>query len=102
MLACMLSCISVRSVICTYEPVYVFVLHMLCKVYTYLSYTYIHILHIHYIQVDWLASQMQAKDFTVSSMHGEMDQKERDVIMREFISGTCSVYRVCIGYSVRV
>jgi len=42
-------------------------------------------------KVDWLAQQMQAKDFTVSSMHGEMDQRERDVIMREFISGSSRV-----------
>merc|ERR1712007_253215 len=27
-------------------------------------------------------------DFTVSAMHGDMDQKERDVIMREFRSGS--------------
>lgn len=42
-------------------------------------------------KVDWLSQQMQAKDFTVSSMHGEMDQRERDVIMREFISGSSRV-----------
>jgi superfamily II DNA/RNA helicase len=38
-------------------------------------------------QVDWLTEQMQSKDFTVSSMHGDMDQRERDLIMREFRSG---------------
>lgn len=38
-----------------------------------------------------MAQQMQAKDFTVSSMHGEMDQRERDVVMREFISGSTRV-----------
>lgn len=27
---------------------------------------------------------MQNRDFTVSGMHGEMDQKERDLIMRQF------------------
>jgi translation initiation factor 4A len=42
-------------------------------------------------KVDWLSQQMQAKDFTVSSMHGDMDQRERDVIMREFISGSSRV-----------
>jgi len=34
---------------------------------------------------------MQAKDFTVSSMHGDMDQRERDIIMREFRSGSSRV-----------
>mmetsp|Transcript_73107 Transcript_73107/g.158103 ORF Transcript_73107/g.158103 Transcript_73107/m.158103 type:complete len:221 (+) Transcript_73107:2-664(+) len=42
-------------------------------------------------KVDWLTEQMQAKDFTVSSMHGDMDQRERDVIMREFRSGSSRV-----------
>ena len=32
-------------------------------------------------KVDWLTEQMQAHDFTVSSMHGDMDQRERDLIM---------------------
>jgi translation initiation factor 4A len=42
-------------------------------------------------KVDWLTEQMTAKDFTVSSMHGDMDQKERDIIMREFRSGSSRV-----------
>jgi len=42
-------------------------------------------------KVDWLTDKMQAKDFTVSAMHGEMDQRERDLIMREFRSGTSRV-----------
>ncbi|KAF6024551.1 eIF-4a [Bugula neritina] len=44
-------------------------------------------------KVDWLTEKMQQKDFTVFTMHGDMDQKERDVIMREFRSGS---YRVLI------
>eukprot|EP01035_Chromulina_nebulosa_P019195 gene19195-25044_t len=39
-------------------------------------------------KVDWLTEQMTARDFTVSSMHGDMDQRERDLIMREFRSGS--------------
>ena len=31
---------------------------------------------------------MRASNFTVSSMHGEMPQKERDAIMAEFRGGT--------------
>jgi len=42
-------------------------------------------------KVDWLTDKMQAKDFTVSAMHGEMEQRERDLIMREFRSGTSRV-----------
>lgn len=34
---------------------------------------------------------MRAAYFTVSSMHGEMVQKERDAIMTEFRSGTSYV-----------
>ena len=41
-----------------------------------------------YFQVDWLTEKMRASNFTVSSMHGEMVQKERDAIMAEFRSGT--------------
>jgi len=33
-------------------------------------------------KVDWLTEKMHQRDFTVSAMHGDMDQKERDVIMR--------------------
>uniref|UniRef100_A0A2I3H358 RNA helicase n=1 Tax=Nomascus leucogenys TaxID=61853 RepID=A0A2I3H358_NOMLE len=42
-------------------------------------------------KVDWLTEKMHARDFTVSTMHGDMDQKERDVIMREFRSGSSRV-----------
>merc|ERR1712137_184998 len=42
-------------------------------------------------KVDWLTEKMQQRDFTVSAMHGEMEQKERDVIMREFRSGSSRV-----------
>jgi translation initiation factor 4A len=42
-------------------------------------------------KVDWLTEQMQSRDFTVSSMHGDMDQRERDLIMREFRSGSTRV-----------
>lgn len=42
-------------------------------------------------KVDWLTEKMTKRDFTVSAMHGDMDQKERDVIMREFRSGSSRV-----------
>jgi translation initiation factor 4A len=42
-------------------------------------------------KVDWLTEKMQEKSFTVSAMHGEMDQRERDLIMREFRAGATRV-----------
>jgi len=38
-------------------------------------------------KVDWLATKMREANFTVSSMHGDMPQKEREAIMEEFRSG---------------
>jgi ATP-dependent RNA helicase len=40
-----------------------------------------------FLQVDWLTEKMREANFTVSSMHGDMPQKERDAIMKEFRSG---------------
>eukprot|EP00730_Choanoeca_flexa_P004304 TRINITY_DN11657_c0_g1_i4.p1 TRINITY_DN11657_c0_g1~~TRINITY_DN11657_c0_g1_i4.p1 ORF type:complete len:405 (+),score=143.89 TRINITY_DN11657_c0_g1_i4:94-1308(+) len=42
-------------------------------------------------KVDWLTEQMHSRDFTVSAMHGDMEQGDRDVIMREFRSGSSRV-----------
>ncbi|XP_057963476.1 eukaryotic initiation factor 4A-3 [Malania oleifera] len=42
-------------------------------------------------KVDWLTEKMRSCNFTVSSMHGDMPQKERDAIMTEFKSGTSRV-----------
>merc|ERR1711912_115297 len=42
-------------------------------------------------KVDWLAEKMGARDFTISIMHAELEQKDRDVIMREFRSGSSRV-----------
>ncbi|KAG8911002.1 RNA helicase [Tulasnella sp. 417] len=42
-------------------------------------------------KVDWLTDKMRDAKFTVSSMHGEMPQKERDQIMTDFRSGTSRV-----------
>ncbi|CAB4063525.1 EIF4A [Lepeophtheirus salmonis] len=43
------------------------------------------------LKVCWLTEKMGLKHFTVSSMHGEMSQEEREVIMREFRSGSSRV-----------
>uniref|UniRef100_A0A674MSX9 RNA helicase n=1 Tax=Takifugu rubripes TaxID=31033 RepID=A0A674MSX9_TAKRU len=42
-------------------------------------------------KVDWLTEKMKEKDFTVSAMHGDMEQKDRDLIMKEFRSGSSRV-----------
>jgi len=42
-------------------------------------------------KVDQLTDQMSAKDFTVSSMHGDMTPQEREAIMKEFRSGSSRV-----------
>lgn len=55
------------------------------------------------LQVDWLSEKMREANFTVSSMHGDMPQKERDAIMKEFRSGSRSVRsRLPVLYSVGV
>eukprot|EP00123_Amoebidium_parasiticum_P013718 comp22112_c0_seq2/m.32310 comp22112_c0_seq2/g.32310 ORF comp22112_c0_seq2/g.32310 comp22112_c0_seq2/m.32310 type:complete len:437 (-) comp22112_c0_seq2:505-1815(-) len=42
-------------------------------------------------KVDWLTEKMRENNFTVTSMHGDMQQKERDAIMTEFRSGQSRV-----------
>jgi len=38
-------------------------------------------------KVDWLTAKMREANFTVSAMHGDMRQIERDAIMKEFRAG---------------
>merc|ERR1739838_136908 len=42
-------------------------------------------------KVDWPTDKMHSRDFTDSSMHGDMEQKERNVIMSEFRTGSSRV-----------
>lgn len=42
-------------------------------------------------KVDWLSEKMKDNNFTVSAMHGDMPQRERDEIMAEFRSGSSRV-----------
>jgi len=42
-------------------------------------------------KVDELTTKLTEKNFTVSSMHGDMDQNQRDLIMREFRTGSSRV-----------
>lgn len=41
--------------------------------------------------MDWLTNKMRESNFTVSSMHGDMPQKEREAIMAEFRNGSSRV-----------
>lgn len=45
-------------------------------------------------KVEWLTEKMREANFTVSSMHGDMPQKERDAIMKEFRAGDRCVKKV--------
>ncbi|CAL9095456.1 unnamed protein product [Musa textilis] len=42
-------------------------------------------------KVNWLTEKLRCKDHTVSATHGDMDQNTRDIIMREFRSGSSRV-----------
>jgi len=42
-------------------------------------------------KVDWLAEKMKEANFTVSCIHGEMEQKDREKIMKEFRGGETRV-----------
>lgn len=42
-------------------------------------------------KVDWLTEEMKKKEFTVSSTHGDIQQKEREVILTEFRTGSSRV-----------
>lgn len=42
-------------------------------------------------KVKWLTENMRLKSFTVSAMHGELDQCQRELIMDQFHSGSIHV-----------
>jgi len=42
-------------------------------------------------KVDWLTDKMRESNFTVSSMHGDMPQNDREAIMAEFRAGSSRV-----------
>merc|ERR1711963_853387 len=42
-------------------------------------------------KVDLLADELTKRDFTISTMHAELNQQERDLVMREFRSGSSRV-----------
>ncbi|KAF9354291.1 translation initiation factor eIF4A [Mortierella sp. AD094] len=42
-------------------------------------------------KVDWLTEKLTAREFTVSAIHSDMEQVQREVIMKEFRSGSSRV-----------
>jgi len=42
-------------------------------------------------KVDALTEKMHEREFTVSAMHGDMEQKQREILMKEFRSGSTRV-----------
>ncbi|KAI5454458.1 translation initiation factor eIF4A [Naganishia albida] len=42
-------------------------------------------------KVDWLTEKLHSREFTVSAMHGDMDQAARELVMKEFRSGSSRV-----------
>jgi len=63
----------------------------LCDLYDILTITQAVIFCNTKIKVDWLTQKMREANFTVSSMHGDMPQKERDQIMSDFRGGKSRV-----------
>ena len=62
-------------------------LDTLCDIYETIAFTQAVIFCNTRRKVDWLTEQMRSRDFTVSAMHADMTQQERDVIHREFLTG---------------
>jgi len=63
----------------------------LCDLYDILTITQAVIFCNTKLKVDWLTTKMREANFTVSSMHGDMPQKERDTIMTDFRAGKSRV-----------
>jgi ATP-dependent RNA helicase len=63
----------------------------LCDLYDILTITQAVIFCNTKLKVDWLTGKMRESNFTVSAMHGDMPQKERDAIMADFRSGKSRV-----------
>merc|ERR1712054_344495 len=42
-------------------------------------------------KVDWLKSQLETREFTVSAIHGDMEDKDRALIMQQFRTGSSRI-----------
>jgi len=66
-------------------------LDTLCDLYESLTTTHTIVYCNTHRKADFLQDQMTKRDFTSSTMHAELDQRERDIIMRKFRSGSSGV-----------
>jgi len=66
-------------------------LDTLCDLYEHLTITQAVIFCNTRRKVDFLTQNMVSRNYPISSMHGDMDQKERSAIMHEFRSGSTRV-----------
>lgn len=66
-------------------------LDTLCDLYSSLNVTQCVIFVNSRRRVDWLADQMNKRQFTVSATHGDMSQKDREVVLSEFRTGSSRV-----------
>jgi translation initiation factor 4A len=66
-------------------------LDTLCDLYDLMSSTQTIVYAESNTKVDWLVEKMSERDFVVSAVHGDMDQRDREIIMREFRSGSSRV-----------
>jgi len=42
-------------------------------------------------KIDWIQAQLQERDYTISAMHGDIDQGTRDIILKEFRTGASRI-----------
>ena len=66
-------------------------LDILCDLYETIQVSQAVIFVSHKKKADWLAEELNKRNFTVSCMHGDMDQEQRALIMKEFRSGSSRI-----------
>lgn len=66
-------------------------LDVLCDLYETLTVTQAVIFCSSRRKVDWLQSQLETREFTVSAIHGDMEDKDRALIMQQFKSGSSRI-----------
>jgi len=66
-------------------------LDVLCDLYETLTVTQAVIFCSSRRKVDWLMSQLEAREFTVSAIHGDMEDRDRALIMQQFKTGSSRV-----------
>jgi superfamily II DNA/RNA helicase len=67
----------------------IFILIHLVNTATYYFHRFTHTYFVR--KVEWLTEQLRARDFTVSAIHGDLDQEKRNGILNEFRSGSSRI-----------